>query len=52
MNTEQSKHQRKLFLIFIAILVTTVVFVVGTYAWFVGISTVNIGDFSVTDKGF
>ncbi len=48
MNTEQTKHQRKLFLIFIAILVTTVVFVVGTYAWFVGISTVNVGDFSVT----
>ena len=39
---------RKLFLLFVVIFITSVVLVVETYAWFVGITTVNVSSFDVT----
>ena len=42
---------RKLFLLFVVIFITSVVLVVETYAWFVGITTVNVSEFEVTVTG-
>ena len=42
------RKYRRLFLLLVATIITTVVFVVETYAWFVGISTVNVDEFSIS----
>ena len=43
-----NRKKRKIFLLFIVILITTVVLVVETYAWFVGLSTVNTNSFNIS----
>lgn len=42
------RKRRKIFLLIIVILITTVVLVVETYAWFVGLSTVNTSSFNIS----
>lgn len=42
---------RKLFILFVIVFITAVVLVVETYAWFVGITTVNVDEFQVTVTG-
>ena len=43
-----NRKKRKIFLLFIVILITTVVLIVETYAWFVGLSTVNTNSFNIS----
>ena len=43
-----NRKKRKIFLLFIVILITSVVLVVETYAWFVGLSTVNTNSFNIS----
>ena len=43
-----NRKKRKVFLLFIVILITSVVLVVETYAWFVGLSTVNTNSFNIS----
>ena len=47
MKNELKKH-RKVFLLFISIMLTAIILLVSTYAWFIGMSTVNTGDINVT----
>lgn len=47
MKNELKKH-RKVFLLFISIMLTAMILLVSTYAWFIGMSTVNTGDINVT----
>ena len=42
------RKTRKIFLMVVVMVITTVVLVVETYAWFVGISTVNVSEFNVS----
>ena len=42
----KNRKKRKILLLFIVILITSVVLVVETYAWFVGLSTVNTNSFN------
>ena len=39
---------RRIFIIFIFIFITTIILLVGTYAWFVGITTVTVTPFTIT----
>ena len=48
MNKNGIKKTRRIFIIFIFIFITTVILLVGTYAWFVGITTVAINPFTIT----
>ena len=43
-----NRKKRKILLLFIVILITSVVLVVETYAWFVGLSTVNTNSFNIS----
>ena len=48
---EEKKDRRrikKIFILLITTIITGTVLVVETYAWFVGITTVNVNQFSVT----
>lgn len=47
MKKMSKKKTRKIFLMVVVMVITAVVLVVETYAWFVGISTVNVGEFNV-----
>ena len=47
-NKTNRRKLRKVFLLFIVIFITAVVLVVETYAWFVGITTVNVDQFQVS----
>lgn len=38
---------RKILLLFVLIFLTTVTFIFETYSWFVGITTVNVNQFSI-----
>lgn len=43
-----NRKKRKILLLFIVIIITTVVLIVETYAWFVGLSTVNTNSFNIS----
>lgn len=47
-NKKGVKRTRRIFILFIFIFLTTVILLVGTYAWFVGITTVSIDPFTIT----
>lgn len=46
-NKKGIKKTRRVFILFIFIFITTVILLVGTYAWFVGITTVSIDPFTI-----
>ena len=48
MYKDRIKKQRKIFLLFIAILITGTILVIETYAWFIGTSTVQTNEFNIT----
>ena len=48
MKKNQKKKQRKIFILFFSISLTIFILLVGTYAWFIGMSTVLTGDINVT----
>ena len=48
MYKDRIKKQRKIFLLFIAILITGSILVIETYAWFIGTSTVQTNEFNIT----
>lgn len=50
MNNSHRRKIIKLFLLSIVVFITAIVLIVETYAWFVGITTVNVNQFNVTIK--
>ena len=51
MNKKGKKRMRRLMILFIMILLTLSILLVGTYAWFIGLRTVDVSEFSVTITG-
>ncbi len=52
LNEKQEKRRiRKICLLILSITITGIVLIVETYAWFVGISTVNVDNFTVAVSG-
>ena len=52
LNEKQQKRRiRKICLLILSITITGIVLIVETYAWFVGISTVNVDNFQVSISG-
>lgn len=50
-NQVNKRKLRKLFILFVIVFITAVVLIFETYAWFVGITTVNVDEFQVTVTG-
>lgn len=48
MSNSNARKKRKILFLFVIITITAITLVVETYAWFVGITNVNVGNFSVT----
>ena len=47
MNKKSGRKKRKVFLLIIVTAITAIVLIVETYAWFVGLSTVNTNSFNI-----